>query len=456
LTAAEKSRFVAAVLSLKASGKYDTYVQVHLNAHHDAHRGPAFFPWHREFLRRFELDLQAIDPGVTLPYWNWTVDNSPTSSLWDPAFLGGNGRPSDGQVMTGPFAFATGNWPLAFDGPALRRRFGISAPALPTPGDVTSALAESLYDVAPWTLDSPSGFRNRAEGWIAGPQLHNLVHVWVGGSMGPMSSPNDPVFFLHHCYVDKLWADWQRLHPTAGYLPVSDAMPGHNLGDAMQPWAGLGETITPASRLDHHALGYAYDTEPECGTLKFIDDPVVTIKFRDDQGTLKFIEDNPVTLKFRDDQGTIKFIEDNPVTLKFNDDPGTFKFIEDNQGTVKAIDDVKQPAFDPPIQGGKFQTDPIGQPVDPTINLAAPFVLATPHHSMAWAQHQPAALQAAVKQLETELTQFATAIAEREQAEQQGALTADESQQLTQLRRDQDALLREYRQLVQIGGGGGC
>ena len=261
LTAQEKSRFVAALLALKADGRYDQYVQTHMNAMQAAHRGPAFLPWHREFLRRLELDLQTIDATVTLPYWDWTIDRSATSSLWDPSFMGGDGRPSDGQVMTGPFALSGGDWPLAFDGPDLRRRFGISAPALPSPTDATAALEQTVYDVAPWTMSSSSGFRNRLEGWISGPQLHNLVHVWVGGSMLPMSSPNDPVFFLHHCFVDKLWADWQRLHSSAGYLPASGAAAGHNLGDAMQPWAGMGQVVTPASVLNHHALGYRYDTD---------------------------------------------------------------------------------------------------------------------------------------------------------------------------------------------------
>ena len=42
--------------------------------------------------------------------------------------------------------------------------------------------------------------------------MHNLVHRWVGGSMGPGTSPNDPVFFLHHCNVDRIWvslAHWE-------------------------------------------------------------------------------------------------------------------------------------------------------------------------------------------------------------------------------------------------------
>src|SRR2546425_12117909 len=108
LTAQERSHFVAALLALKRNGKYDQYVQMHMNAMMAAHRGPAFLPWHRYYINQLELDLQAIDSSVTLPYWDWSVDQSPLSSLWAPDLLGGDGRPADGQVTTGPFAFAAG------------------------------------------------------------------------------------------------------------------------------------------------------------------------------------------------------------------------------------------------------------------------------------------------------------------------------------------------------------
>ena len=265
LTASEKARFVAAVLALKADGTWDRFVAEHDAAHLSAHRGPAFLPWHREYLRRLELELQRIDSAVTLPYWNWSVDNSATSSIWNPDFMGGDGRPGDRRVMTGPFAFDTGQWTLVHGATQdLRREFGLNVSTLPTPGDVTATLAAVPYDVPPWNTSSPSGFRNRAEGWIAGPQMHNRVHVWVGGSMLPLTSPNDPVFFLNHCFEDKLWADWQRQHPGEGYLPVSGAAPGHNLHDAMEPWASAGQVVRPSTVLDHHALGYSYDDEPEC------------------------------------------------------------------------------------------------------------------------------------------------------------------------------------------------
>ena len=265
LTATEKSRYVNAVLALKASGKYDQIVSDHVNFMSGAHRGPGFFPWHREYLRRFEADLRAIDSTISLPYWNWSIDNSPVSSIWNPDFMGGNGRPSDGRVMTGAFAFDAGNWSLSVGSfPDLRRRFGVGIATLPAPSDVSAALGVVPYDVSPWNLSSSGGFRNTAEGWIAGPQMHNRVHVWMGGTMLPASSPEDPVFFLHHCFVDKLWADWQTLHPGLDYLPASGAPPGHNRNDAMEPWASRGETVTPGSVLDHRALGYGYDTDPEC------------------------------------------------------------------------------------------------------------------------------------------------------------------------------------------------
>ena len=458
LTPQEKSRFVAAVLALKRNGKYDPYVQDHRNAMADAHRGPAFFPWHREFLRRFELDLQAIDSSVTLPYWDWTVDNSPTSSIWDISFMGGNGRPSDGQVTTGPFAFSTGNWPLNIDDDGfgfLRRQFGLSASALPTPADVTTALASTPYDIAPFNRFSASGLRNRAEGWISGPQLHNLVHVWVGGSMLPMTSPNDPVFFLHHCYVDKLWADWQALHPTEGYIPVTGAAVGHNLNDPMQPWASRGQTVTPASVLDHHALGYAYDTEAVCAPkLKFLDDPI-TLKFRDDI-TLKF-NDDPITLKFRDDISTLKFRDD--ITLKFNDDPITLKF-RDDVGTSPRIDPIKRPGLDK-----SPGTDPVKQPgldkaggIDrsgiPTLSgtgEAAPFVLSTPHHSMAWTQSFPEAHRATLVQYESAIAQYEQMIGEINQAHEKSRLNEADMQAAENIFREYQTLIAEYQQLVQQG-----
>jgi tyrosinase len=308
LTPSEKLAFVNAILALKqrpsqlmpaTASRYDDYVQMHMDSMMAdpgwAHQGPAFLPWHREFLRRFELDLQTINPSVTIPYWDWTIDRLPTSSIWNSDFMGGNGRPSDGRVMDGPFAYDSGNWNLNIsqDGSSdLKRRFGTisGSSILPTAQQVyeciddPNGIAEGVpprydpYDSSPWDANAQPSFRNRLEGWYGPGLLHNRVHVWVGGqaqngsggTMLFMTSNNDPVFWLHHCFVDLLWARWQFIwgqviggaayHPTGTPPEIGPA--GHNLNDPMMPWGGA---TTPASVLNHIALGYWYDTD-----LKFM------------------------------------------------------------------------------------------------------------------------------------------------------------------------------------------
>lgn len=43
--------------------------------------------------------------------------------------------------------------------------------------------------------------------------LHNGVHAWVGGTMTDiMTSPADPLFWMHHVNVDRIYALWQKNH----------------------------------------------------------------------------------------------------------------------------------------------------------------------------------------------------------------------------------------------------
>ncbi|MDX2390418.1 MULTISPECIES: tyrosinase family protein [unclassified Streptomyces] len=271
LTADERAAFVNAVLEIKRRGVYDEFVRLHgqyfvsdgEGGQRVGHMSPSFFPWHRQYLLEFERALQQVDPKVTLPYWDWTVDRSTTSGLWADDFLGGNGRAGDRRVMTGPFAHDAGRWSVnvgVTEEKYLMRDFGRPADpvALPTPAELALAVDDPVYDASPWdSTSTTAGFRNKVEGWTVGEaegwHNHNRVHLWVGGQMTGGTSPNDPVFWLHHTFIDLIWARWQRRHPGAGYepsrpVPAGDPQHGRviSLDEPMSPWQ-----VRPSALLDH-------------------------------------------------------------------------------------------------------------------------------------------------------------------------------------------------------------
>ncbi|QEV19288.1 tyrosinase family protein [Streptomyces alboniger] len=278
LSRSERRRFVDAVLKLKRRGEYDEFVRTHIDYYVSdgderlrvAHMTPSFFPWHRRFLLEFERALQRIDSGVTVPYWDWTKDRSPASSLWGEDLMGGNGRGPDRRVTTGPFAHRSGGWVIKesiTEGEFLTRDLGRPRDpiGLPTPRDVAWALADPRYDVPPWDSRAPQGFRNKLEGWTSATgkerwRNHNRVHRWVGGHMLGGASVNDPVFWLHHAFVDLLWDRWQRRHPrSAPYLPARPPGPGSSQyrrivarHEPMPPW-----DVEPDDLLGHKGL-YTY------------------------------------------------------------------------------------------------------------------------------------------------------------------------------------------------------
>ncbi|MGE5193804.1 MAG: tyrosinase family protein [Deltaproteobacteria bacterium] len=249
-----------------------------------AHRGPVFLPWHRVLLMMIEQNLQRVlnDAAFGLPYWDWAADGDlppdqqVQSPLWDAGCLGGDGLP----VQNGPFAFDAGNpasWRvlIAADSSGTLRSVnrGLNrsfvdpdiAPTLPTRGHQSIALNVTPYDAPLWDVSS-AGFRNRLEGWTTGtaervPWLHNRVHVWVGGDMSPSTSPNDPVFYLNHCNVDRIWESWLQKQGRT-YLPgmsAGTALKGHRIDDVIA--TPMGNSATPRQVLDVSAI-YVYDALP--------------------------------------------------------------------------------------------------------------------------------------------------------------------------------------------------
>lgn len=248
-----------------------TMTPANQNSRNAAHRGPVFPAWHRFMLFQLELNLQRVllDNTFGLPYWDWAADgNLPlsqqlSSPVWAADCMGGSGNP----ITTGAFVFnaadsqsfrvrivGTSSGMLTQTNRGLRRSLG-SIAGLPTKNQTAAAIALTPYDVSPWSVSS-SGFRNRVEGWQGAdaPALHNRVHVWVGGDMSPTTSPNDPVFYLNHCNVDRIWERWLTDHGRT-YLPPDSAsatLKGHRLHDQLSSL--ISAPMTPADTLDMTAI----------------------------------------------------------------------------------------------------------------------------------------------------------------------------------------------------------
>jgi tyrosinase len=226
-------------------------------------------------LRQLELNLQRVlsDTSFGLPYWDWAADGQGSrqqqldSNLWKQQGIGGSGDP----ITTGPFVFDSSdpssfcvridtdsNTDLRQVKRGLARTLSQGIHTLPNKTDTANALNALPYDAAPWTVSS-SGFRNQVEGWPNGPALHNRVHVWVGGDMSPASSPNDPVFFLNHCNVDRIWEAWMQKHGRV-YLPDASApakLKGHRINDKLASF--VSPPTTPANVLDV-SVQYVYES----------------------------------------------------------------------------------------------------------------------------------------------------------------------------------------------------
>ncbi len=227
LTPGERDRFIAAFAQLnnQGLGRFSDFRDMHTNVSSpQAHGRPGFLPWHRAYLLDLERELQAIDPSVALHYWRF---DRPSPNIFTRDYLG----ESDNLGTV----FFSGTNPLQFwvtDGvPGITRR-----PFFDT-NQATGVRTEAQ------TLALGTTFTNfrTMEG-----NPHGNAHTSFGGSISSIpTAARDPLFFLLHCNVDRLWAKWQQQNNrfnsavAASYEEVAANPPGHRLADTMWPWNGI-------------------------------------------------------------------------------------------------------------------------------------------------------------------------------------------------------------------------
>ncbi|RKP13147.1 hypothetical protein BJ684DRAFT_4157, partial [Piptocephalis cylindrospora] len=213
LTEDEQERFFSAVQTLMTPStpgrpsQYDVFVKDHHKYSAYGHKSPAFFPFHRIYIRGFERALQTIDPSVMLPYFDWSIDSqAPEASiLFTDAHFGGNGDPNHERcVKTGRFTSYEPYYPVKLlkgrTKRCIRRKFNRGKHVgafLPI-----EAIAKIINDAKSFVALS-----KKVE-----LQPHAAFHNGMGLTFRSMWSPQDVLFFLHHAFIDKIWEDWQKIN----------------------------------------------------------------------------------------------------------------------------------------------------------------------------------------------------------------------------------------------------
>jgi len=206
----ERSRFLCALNVLIANGTYGALVDVHAQMHMQ-HSNDRLLPWHRIFLLQLEQALRAIHPDVSIPYWDWTQPGEDDIPAWLVGVLPTVVTPTRTLVVT--------------RAPGTSSDLAMIASNVPT-----------IMGYNNWSQFSSS---------ING--VHGSVHVWVGGLMAdPATSPADPIFWMHHCNLDRLWWQWHLSHPSIN-PPLS------GMSAVMDPWS-----YTEPDTRDITTFGYSY------------------------------------------------------------------------------------------------------------------------------------------------------------------------------------------------------
>ncbi|XP_072230830.1 tyrosinase-like [Leuresthes tenuis] len=232
-----------------------------------AHWAPAFLPWHRVYLLHWEHEIRKLvgDMSFSIPYWDWrdaqdcdvcSDELMGDRSTQDPSLISPGSVFSSWRVLCSQAEDYNNRGVLcdARDEGPVRRNPGNHdrnlVERLPTSAEVEFTLSLPNYDSGAMDRSANMSFRNTLEGF-GDPRtglgsssrlgMHAALHVFMNGSMSSVQgSANDPIFLLHHAFVDSIYEQWLRRHrPPQSQYPESNAPIGHNSEYYMVPFLPL-------------------------------------------------------------------------------------------------------------------------------------------------------------------------------------------------------------------------
>jgi tyrosinase len=219
------------------------------------HQSWYFWPWHRAYLHTFEdilldwIKSQNGPPDWALPYWNYSNKKDPNATKIPDAFLAET--LSDGSKN-----------PLF-----VKYRYGKSV--RPDKVDLTNRIADHDF-----TGDGPSygvggpdtGFSlSGTDEGLVEALPHDAVHVEVGGRNSLMTATEtaglDPIFWLHHANIDRIWEVWLNRDSTNKNPTIAAWLNGPTKPHSFALYGpdGKDRPSNPRDVLSTKALGYDYD-----------------------------------------------------------------------------------------------------------------------------------------------------------------------------------------------------
>ncbi|KAJ8324127.1 hypothetical protein QVD99_008461 [Batrachochytrium dendrobatidis] len=204
----------------RTQSRHADFGWLHFQMMNTVHQSASFLPWHRVFLHAYEVSLKTeCNYKGFLPFWDWTVDSQAPerAPVWGDKAFGTDGDPSTDThcLIDGPFVNYTITVPETV---CISRTIS----QLTTYSSYYSP--ESVHQI----ISSSHNFSEFSTSLEFGP--HAVVHVGVGGSMSEVIiSAHDPIFYLHHANVDRIWSLWQKRYPKLANTYFGQLPDGKNV-----------------------------------------------------------------------------------------------------------------------------------------------------------------------------------------------------------------------------------
>jgi len=224
-----------AIPLMRRSGDWEAQIAIHADMNQRHHSSWRFLPWHRMQLVWFERQVAQLSGyrDFALPYWDWDSDRIPVVMLDDPTLsLPGREAGPDDRVST------------------FMRSNGQSYT-----GRVTDDF--STFFGRARNQNGAGGEYYSGSGEWSG---HNLIHGFVGGDMGRLDrSPNDPLFWMHHANIDRIWTVWRDQNPQEICpKPWRDEV----ISGFVDANGRQAPSTTAAQTLNTSSFGYGYGVDP--------------------------------------------------------------------------------------------------------------------------------------------------------------------------------------------------